>query len=51
MPEKVSHILAYYQSEKLNDNDFVFPEMKKADFKNAKDVYAKTKTATKKFNK
>jgi site-specific recombinase XerD len=25
--------------------------MRKADFKNAKDVYAKTKTATKKFNK
>lgn len=51
MPEKVFPILAYYQSEKQNDNDFVFPEMKKADFKNAKDVYAKTKTATKKFNK
>lgn len=51
IPEKVFPILDYYKSEKLNVDDFVFPEMKKADFKNAKDVYAKTKTATKKFNK
>src|SRR5690606_25668315 len=33
------------------ENDFVFPELKKADLKNAKDVYAKSRTATKKFNK
>lgn len=51
IPEKVFPILEYYKSEKQSDDDFVFPEMKKADFKNAKDVYAKTKTATKKFNK
>ncbi|MDR5591091.1 site-specific integrase [Christiangramia sp. SM2212] len=51
IPEKVFSILEYYKSEEQNDNDFVFPEMKKADLKNAKDVYAKTKTATKKFNK
>jgi len=51
IPEKAFRILEYYKSEKQNDDDFVFPEMKKADFKNAKDVYAKTKTATKKFNK
>lgn len=51
IPEKVFPILEYYQSQKQHDEDFVFPEMKKADFKDAKDVYAKTKTATKKFNK
>lgn len=51
IPEKVFPILEYYKSEKQSDDDFVFPEMKKADLKNAKDVYAKTKTATKKFNK
>jgi len=51
IPEKVFPILDYYRSEKLNEGDFVFPEMKKADLKNAKNVYAKTKTATKKFNK
>lgn len=51
IPEKAFQILEYYRSGKQSDSDFVFPEMKKADFKNAKDVYAKTKTATKKFNK
>ncbi|SRX52760.1 site-specific integrase [Aequorivita sp. CIP111184] len=51
IPDKVLPILDYYKPEKLNENDFVFPEIKKADFKNAKDVYAKTRTATKKFNK
>ncbi len=51
IPDKVLPILDYYKPEKLNENDFVFPEIKKADLKNAKDVYAKTRTATKKFNK
>src|SRR5690606_38090770 len=44
-------ILEYYQDNKQNDDDFIFPEMKKANLKDAKDVYAKTKTANKKFNK
>lgn len=51
IPEKTISILDYYLNEKEKDNDFIFPEMKKADLKNAKDVYAKTKTANKKFNK
>lgn len=51
IPDKVLPILDYYKPEKLNENDFVFPEIKKADLKNANDVYAKTRTATKKFNK
>jgi len=51
IPDKVLPILDYYKPEKLNENDFVFPEIKKADLKNAKDVFAKTRTATKKFNK
>jgi len=51
IPDKVLPILDYYKPGKLNENDFVFPELKKADLENAKDVYAKTKTATKKFNK
>jgi integrase len=51
IPDKVLSILDYYKPVILNENDFVFPELKKADLKNAKDVYAKTKTATKKFNK
>lgn len=51
IPDKVLPILDYYKLEKLNENDFVFPEIKKADLKDAKDVYAKSRTATKKFNK
>ena len=37
--------------EKLNEDDFLFPELKKANLKSDKDVLAKTKTANKKFNK
>src|SRR5699024_10853005 len=51
IPDKAYSILDHYKLDKQYDNDFVFPEMKKADFNNAKDVYAKTKTATKKINK
>ncbi|WP_194850704.1 site-specific integrase [Nonlabens antarcticus] len=51
IPDKVFPILKDYINDKQSDEDFIFPEMKKADLKNAKDVYAKTKTANKKFNK
>ncbi|MGI0107346.1 phage integrase SAM-like domain-containing protein [Salinimicrobium sp. WS361] len=51
IPGKIFPILEYYQDNKQNDDDFIFPEMKKANLKDAKDVYVKTKTANKKFNK
>lgn len=51
IPDKVFPILKDYINDKQNDEDFIFPEMKKADLNNSKDVYAKTKTANKKFNK
>lgn len=51
VPEKALKILESYKNDKNDEDDFVFPEMKKANLKNAKDVYAKTQTATKKFNK
>ncbi|WP_422858709.1 phage integrase SAM-like domain-containing protein [Flagellimonas sp. S174] len=51
IPNKAYSILDQYSKSKNHDDDFVFPEMKKADFKNPKDVYNKVKTATKKFNK
>jgi integrase len=51
IPEKVLQILNYYKDEKRNEDDFVFPELKKANLNDAKDVYNKRKTATKKFNK
>lgn len=51
LPKKVSPILKCYERDKRNDDDFIFPEMKKANLKSARDILAKTKTATKKFNK
>lgn len=51
LPEKIYPILEIYEVDKQNEDDFIFPEMKKANLKNPKDVLAKTKTATKKFNK
>ncbi len=51
LPEKIYLILKAYENEKEKSDDFVFPEMKKANMKNPKDILAKTKTANKKFNK
>lgn len=51
IPDKIFPILEYYLKHKQNDDDFIFPEMKKANLIDAKDVFAKTKTANKKFNK
>jgi len=51
LPDKLVPILKFYEEDKQQSNDFVFPELKKADFKNERDVYAKTNTATNKFNK
>ncbi|NDV43336.1 site-specific integrase [Flagellimonas sediminis] len=51
LPEKVIPIIGNYKEDKKSEDDFIFPEMKKANLKNARDVLAKTKTATKKFNK
>ncbi|MEJ4089372.1 site-specific integrase [Galbibacter orientalis] len=50
IPDKVAKILEEYVFEKSGDDDFIFPEMRKADLKNAKDIYNKTKTATKRLN-
>jgi len=48
IPDKVFPILEDYTNDKQN-GDFIFPEMKKTDLTNAKDVYARTITANKKF--
>ncbi len=50
IPEKVLKILDHYREDKRSDDDYVFPELKKADPENAKDLYNKRKTATKRFN-
>ncbi|WP_378182107.1 tyrosine-type recombinase/integrase [Aquimarina sp. SS2-1] len=51
LPEKIIQILEDYQSQKRNDNDYIFPELKKANQKNPEDIYRKINTAVKKFNK
>jgi site-specific recombinase XerD len=50
IPDKVLSILDFYKDDKRHATDFVFPELKKANLDNAKDIYNKRKTATKKFN-
>lgn len=50
LPERVIHILALYKEDQEKLNDYIFPELKKANSKDARDVYAKIKTATKKLN-
>ena len=47
---KILILLEDYKKDKGSNNDFIFPELKKADFTNAKDVFNKIKTANKKFN-
>ncbi|MCK0136053.1 site-specific integrase [Arenibacter sp. S6351L] len=51
LPDKIIPILEYYEPDRINSNDFIFPELKRSNFRDPKDVYAKTNTATSKFNK
>ena len=51
LPEKIYPILQTYETEKKKPDDFIFPEMKKANLESPKDVLAKTRSANKKFNK
>lgn len=44
-------ILEQYTTDKQYADDFIFPEMMTANFKKLKDVFKKTNSATKKFNK
>lgn len=50
MPNKVEKILLQYISDRISEDDFVFPEMEKADLTDAKYIYRKKKVANKKFN-
>lgn len=51
LPAKIYAILDAYSQTQEHAEDFIFPEMKKANLKSPKDILAKTKTANKKFNK
>ena len=50
LPDKVLPIIEFYKKDKQHENDMVFPELKVADLKDAKDVFAKTNSATRKLN-
>jgi len=50
IPEKVQEILNFYINDKRGNNDFIFPELKKANLKDSKDDFIKMKTGNKKFN-
>ncbi len=50
IPKKALAILKQYEQDKNAEDDFIFPEMKKAEIDNPKDIYNKIKVATKKFN-
>lgn len=50
IPDKVKSILDFYIIEKRQTDDFIFPELKKANLKDSKDVFNKIKTGNKKFN-
>lgn len=51
LPHKAIAIIEEYREEQRSSDDFIFPEMKKTNLDSPKDILAKTKTATKKFNK
>ncbi|WP_103072299.1 site-specific integrase [Aquimarina sediminis] len=51
LPIKVMKILEYYENDKTSNNDYIFPELKRANPKDPEDIYRKTNTAVSKFNK
>lgn len=50
IPQQVKSILEYYLSSKRSDDDYVFPDLKKAKLNDPRDTYRKFKTANKKIN-
>lgn len=51
MPSKAIEIINAYKDQAEKETDLIFPELKKAKLSDTKDVHAKIRTATKKFNK
>lgn len=51
IPVKLFPILDHYHPIQQSEDDFIFPELKKAIKNSPKDILTKTKTATKKFNR
>lgn len=50
IPEKVCLILKQYESDKQSQDDLIFPELKKANKTDPKDVFIKTKLANRALN-
>jgi len=51
IPQKGVNILKSYKLGSSLEDELIFPELKKANLSDSKDVHAKIRTATKKFNK
>ncbi len=50
VPDKIKSIIEHYKHDKRNSNDFIFPELKQINIKNAKELHNKIKTSNKRFN-
>ena len=50
-PDKASAIIKKYEKDKQNDNDFIFPELKKANLEDAYDIQIKSKNGNRNINK
>ena len=50
IPEKAKAILEYYKQEMKDSDDLIFPDLKKANPNYKRDLFVKTRTATKRFN-
>ncbi len=50
VPDKIKSIIEHYKHDKRNPNDFIFPELKQINIKNAKELHNKIKTSNKNFN-
>ncbi len=44
-------IIGYYKKDKRSNNDFLFPDLKKANLNSKIDVFRKMKTAVRRFNR
>jgi len=51
IPDKAKEILNQYKKQKKSIHDFVFPDLKKANKEDKKDIYVKTHTASRRFNR
>jgi len=51
VPDKATAILDLYKEDSILNNGYVFPFLQNVDYKNAEEIFVKTRNATKLFNK